>query len=165
MVLGYILLTMHLLNPLLLTVTFLVWLSHTITVIDTQALHFSATTERTNAAMDTLVHVFLDLCENLFDYIPKMEYPEISPLRQCLLQLTQDYTNCICHSGLYFCSFKEDHGLAWLGQECLGMYLFFFDMFTLTEYSLYIFDGVKINTLFCIYKPFLQMDKIQLEVM
>lgn len=36
------------------------------------------------------------------------------------------------------------------------MYLFF-DIFKLTEYSLYIFGSVKINTLFCIYKPFLQI--------
>lgn len=57
MVLRYILLAIHLLNLLLLTVTLLLWTYHTITVIDTQVLQFSATTERTNAAMDTLVHV------------------------------------------------------------------------------------------------------------
>lgn len=69
MVLRYILLAMHLLNPLLLTVTCLVRIYHTITVIDTQVLQFSATTY--NAAMDTFVHAFLDLCENLFGLYTK----------------------------------------------------------------------------------------------
>lgn len=106
----------------------------------------SATT--CNAAVDILAQVLLDLCEHLLGIYTKNGIAGGFQLRECLLQVTQDHSSCICHLRFYFYGFKEDHGLVWLGQGCLGIYLLILPYTQqFTEFFLYVFDGVKMNIL------------------